>query len=318
MTHTGFTSDTLVLTSEGHKRIDSLTPTPFLAWNGSEFVVATASKVAEQERVVRLVVTTGAEVECSLEYVFRTQNKSFIQSRRNVALLDLNTEDRLIKAPTPIIEYGTKEFPYAYTHGFYTGAEKFYFRDLVLAKSAVFGMRRPALEYLELDPDKDNKKVLNFPVDMPERFELPLDSGYSLETRLMWLAGLFDSGLIKRKVGDRPIWNIYSDNKDFLWQLKLLMQTIGGNPKVIENEDLNRAHFTMRLNNRPVQTLRELGIPMKNHTFPEIKYTKRGMEFPRMLEVVDDFKKADIYNITLKSGDTAMFNGILAPINHSN
>lgn len=317
MTQKGVAPETLVLTSEGHQKISSLVDKQFLVWNGEEFTPAKANKTWPLQTLVRVVTSTGAEIECSPDFEFRIQREYYKFSVNNRATKDLSPGDRLIKSDFPIIEYGTREFPYAYTHGYYTGAEKFKRQEKVLGRSAVYGMRRPALEFLELDQSQDQKLSLHFPTDMPIDYDLPLDSGYSLETRLEWLAGLFDAGLIKRKIGSRPIWDVYSENVDFLRQLKLLMQTVGGDARVTRNEDLYRAHYTFRISNKPVQNLRMLKIPMKNHRFPEIEYKRRGSGFPLVAEVINDFRKADLYNIEQSKGDTVILNGILVP-NNSN
>lgn len=314
MTLNGVTPDTLVLTSEGYKEISSLT-SRFLVWNGAEFTPATAQKVADLQRVFRVTTSSGAEIECSPGFEFRIQREYYIHSVNERAVSELDTGDRLIKGEFPIIDSGDKEFPYAYTHGYYTGAEKFKRRKKVLGRSAVYGTRRPALEFLILDENKEQKVSLQFPEDMPSDYQIPLEAGYSLETRLEWLAGLFDGGLIKRKVGKQPIWDVYSDNVDFLFRLKLLVQTLGADARVTKNKDLNRAHYTFRISNRSVQNLRMLKIPMKNHTFPEIEYKRRGSEFPKVARVIDDYKKSDLYNITQDKGDTVVMNGILLPNN---
>lgn len=315
MTARGVTPETYVLTSEGHCKISSLIGKPFLVWNGEEFTPAKAEKTGDLQPVVRVTTKTGSELECSLSFNFRIQREYYRFSVNDIEVSELSPGDRLIKGQFPIIEYGTKQFPFAYTHGYYTGAEKFKRHEKVLGRSAVYGMRRPALEFLELDQTKDQKISLHFPQEIPDDYALPLEAGYSLETRLEWLAGLFDSGLIKRKIGKQPIWDIYSDNVDFLAQVKMLLQTLGAEARVTKNEDLYRAHYTFRISNRPVQTLRTLRIPMKNHRFPEIEYKRRGSEFPRISEIIDDYRRSDVYNIKQDNGDTVVLNGILVPNN---
>jgi len=312
---TGVTPETLVLTSEGYQKISSLTGSPFLVWNGFDYTPAVAQKIAEQQKVIRIELVSGTEIECAANFEFRIQRDYYVTAVHNQEAKHLTAGDRLIKGWFPIVTCGDKEFPYSYTHGYYSGAEKFRLGNKVLARSAVYGVRRQSLKLLQLNTELDQKTSLKFLEDMPEDYEIPFDSDYSLETKLEWLAGLFDSGLIKRKVGIRPIWDIYSENLDFLKRLKLFSHTLGGDARVIKNSDLGRAHYTFRLANTWIQNLRKMNIPVVNHTFPEINYTRRSIDYPKISQVIDDYRYSDLYNITQENKDTVVLNGILVPNN---
>jgi ribonucleoside-diphosphate reductase alpha chain len=176
----------------------------------------------------------------------------------------------------------------------------------------VFGSRRPSLEYLETTSETDKINIV-FPSDMPDIWDIPLDTKYSLETKLEWLAGLFDGGLVLRKQKPRPIWHIYSYNEEFLKDLKLLFQTLGGDARVVKNQDMNRASYSLRLSGVTMQNLRSMLIPTKTLTIPEIKYNpkKRTYQVPRIADVIDEGVVADTYGFIEPNRRTAVFNGIL-------
>jgi ribonucleoside-diphosphate reductase alpha chain len=165
---------------------------------------------------------------------------------------------------------------------------------------------------LELSPDTD-KINLVFPSDMPDKWDTPLDCKYSRETRLEWIAGLFDGGLVLRKQQPKPIWDIYSHNMSFLKDLKLLFQTLGGDARVTKNEDMNRAPYSLRLSGSTMQKLRSLPVVTRTMTIPEVKYNskKRTNQIPRFADLIDEGVVADTYGFIEPNRRMAVFNGIL-------
>jgi ribonucleoside-diphosphate reductase alpha chain len=304
---------TFVLTSRGHIPIGTLENQEIEVWNGQEFTKTVVLKTKTQEPLRTLVMDSGATIELSANHLVQVQYKYWDPTLTARPVKDVEFGIRTIKGKFPIIETGTEKFPYAYTHGFYMGAEKYHRQARnVVSRATVFGSRRPSLEYLETTSETDKVNIV-FPSDMPDIWDTPLDSKYSLETKLEWLAGLFDGGLVLRKQHPRPIWHMYSYNEEFLKDLKLLFQTLGGDARVIKNQDMNRASYSLRLSGVTMQNLRSMLIPTKTLTIPEIKYNpkKRTYQVPRIADVIDEGVVADTYGFIEPNRRTAVFNGIL-------
>lgn len=310
----GVTPETLLLTSKGQEKIGTLDGKEVDIWNGHEFETTSVFKVAEQKRILRVTTTNGAELACSDDHIFYVQPNPMPDVVIPTLASSLQEEERLLRSPTyPVCEGGDKEFPYAYTHGFYVGNERYQRRNGSLSRAAIYGQRRPILDTLELaGEDREN---LYLPSDMPHKWDLPLDADYSLKTRLEWLAGLFDGGLLKRKLAPRPIWHIYSENLDFLTQVKLLVQTLGGDARAVPNQDLGRAPYSFRISGTAIQNLRKLNIPTQFQKFPAIEYTRRGLELPKVISVEDEYRFSDVYNFIGTETKAAVFNGLYTSSN---
>lgn len=312
----GVAPETLVLTRKGHERISSLDGKEAEIWTGSDFETTSIFKVAENKKILRVTTDTGAEICCSFDHIFYHQPGYTTAVIEEVPASELEIGMRLQKSPAfPVTEGGTKVFPHAYTHGFYVGAERFHKRGGALTRASIFGARRSVLEYLELDEEKTDNISLHFPSSLPDMWDIPLDSDYSIETKLEWLSGLFDGGLIKRKTTERPIWHLYSTSGDFLGQVKLLIQTLGGDTRVIPNQDLARFPYSLRLSGVALQNLIKLNINPHTHRFPVIQYTRRGITSPKILKIEDDFRDTDVYNFVGTSSYGAIFNGIYTASN---
>jgi hypothetical protein len=313
----GVTPETLVLTSKGHIPIGKLENQEVSIWDGTRFVATMVAKVAESVPILRVKLTTGTEVTCSENHVFYEQPTPFAEPVFRVEARNLAPGMRLVKSPGfPVIEFGDRVFPEAYTHGFYVGAERLKRRRLVVARSIVYGYRRPCLDELKLNNDLTDKVNLTFPEYLPEDFALPLDSGYSLATRLEWLSGLCDSGFYKRKVKPKPIWHHFSDNPFFLRDLKLLTQTLGQDARVVPNEDRTRLKYSYRLSGKAFQEMYALGIKTFYIPKPEtIEYKRRGIETPKVVDVESDFRTSDVFNFIETPNQTAVFEGVFTASN---
>lgn len=302
--------NTLLLTDKGHIPVGTLENQEVSVWNGHEFVSTVVVKTRRNESLRTLVLDSGATIELHPDHNVIIQNSYWAHTITTEKVSEQVPGKKLLKGKFPILEMGDKTFPHAYTHGFYMGVEKYHRQDKnCVSRTSVYGTRRPALQFLELK--ESDKTSLYFPDSIPDIYEVPLSTEYSLETKLDWLAGLFDGGLTKRAVRDRPIWHIYSKSENFLKDLKLMFQTLGGDARVIKNEDLARDPYSIRLSGVTMQNLRKMQIPLNNHQIPEINYYRRGFQMPRIVDVLDEGVVGDTYGFIEPKRRSAVFNGIL-------
>lgn len=312
----GVTPETLVLTSNGHEKIGTLAGQEVKIWNGLEFEDTSVFKVAENVKILRVTVDTGQEIECSEDHVFIHQLATNKVPIELLQTSELETGMRLKKSPTfPVIETGDKTYPHAYTHGFYMGMERYKRRRLVISRASIFGARRPILEHLELDTSISDRHSLHLVNTLPADFEAPFESGYSLETRLEWLAGLLDGGATLRKPTPKPIWQISSSNRDFLQQVKLLTQTLGGDVRVLETGEILAHQYTLNITGAPMQTLSKLSIPVVRVKIPKHEYSNRGLSGPKIVSVEDAYRTSDVYNFIGTEAKMAIFNGLYTSSN---
>lgn len=311
----GVAPETLLLTSKGQEKISTLDGKEVDIWNGHEFETVSVFKVADDKRIVRVTTDNGAELACSDDHIFYVQPGYMPDVIVSTAASELEDGMRLMKSSSfPLSCLGGEDkFPYAYSHGFYMGNERYQRKNGSLSRASIYGTRRQILDVL--DVDHTDKVNLYFPKDFPAKWEIPLDSNYSLETKLEWLAGLFDGGLLKRKLAPKPIWHIYSESKDFLSQVRLLVQTLGGDTRVVANDDLGRAPNSLRISGHAIQNLIKLKIPTKVHKFPVIDYKRRGLTTPKIVTVEDDYRTSPVYNFLETQGHGAIFNGIYTSSN---
>lgn len=306
------TKNTLLLTSKGYLTLGELENQQVEVWNGQEFTKTVVIKTGKDVPIRTVTFDSGASAELSINHQVYLFDNYVVTTHITKKVSEIDVKDKLIKGVFPILEFGTKEFPFAYTNGFYTGAERYHrVRNYAVSRAAIFSSRHVCLEYLEIDKKLTDRNSLIFSPDVVEMYQIPFDAEYSLETRLDWLAGLFDGGLIKRKVKPRPIWDIYSKNENFLREMKLFMQMLGGDARVTKNEDLARAPYSLRVAGVTMQNIRKLGLPAHSTSIPEIKLKNRGYTMPKIASVVDEGVVADTYGFIEPNRRAGVFNGIL-------
>jgi ribonucleoside-diphosphate reductase alpha chain len=316
----GVVPETLVLTDRGYETISSLEGRTSRVWNGYEFEETTAIKVATDTPIVQLKTENTLELLCSTNFIVYVQAGILTSDIETRQVKELSTEDKILRVPScPISEGGQETFPYAYSHGFYSGSERYWRSRLKVSRASVYGVRRRALPELALDLDKTTTTSLFYRENLPRDFEVPLDPKYSVETKLEWLAGLFDSGLLKRKL--RPtIWHLHSDNVDFLYQVKLLLQTLGVDSRHVANQDHRFQHYSLRITERYIEVLIDLGVPtlvrkLERSLEPRSKNGPTTSRSARVSSVEDALRTSDIYNFESTTRKAAVLNGMLTAIN---
>lgn len=318
-TQFGVVPETLLLTSRGYETISSLKDQSVQIWNGEEFETTTVVKVGADQPIVRVTTRNLMEVECSENQQFVTQPGLMPINLVTKQAVELEEGIKLPRIPLcPITTGGDQEFPLAYTHGFYSGMERYKRNRLTLSRAAIYGVRRPILEKIELNLEETSKISLVFPESLPKDFTLPLEPTYSTETKLEWLAGLFDGGLRKRKTKPLPIWMFYSDSGDFLYQIKLLLQTLGVDSTHIKNRDAASQHYSLSIRGKALEVLRDQGLPTVLTKFENVHIKPNGPNgvLPSRIKTVEDaYRTSDIYNFTETKRKTAVVNGMVIGTN---
>jgi len=212
------TGETVILTDQGYRRIDSLVDQHVNIWNGYEWSIVTPRVTGHNQYITNIKLSDGTELDCTLYHKFILSNGDKVEAAR------LKPGDKLIKHDFPIIEgYIEENESSMYTKGFYCGDGVTNYKRLYL-----YGAKANLLNkiYYEnfTDEIKTNKRIS---VSLQEQYSKTFipDINYTIKSRLAYLAGIIDSdGSLLSEDGGI---GISSNDKDYLIQLKYFLNTLG-------------------------------------------------------------------------------------------
>ena len=225
------TYDTQILTDKGYFPIGDLVGIPCNVWNGSVFSSVTPFSTGVNE-IVRVHLTDGSHIDCTPAHKFLVIDKF-----NNGAVLRVDADDlvpgmKLQKWNAPVVNAtGEKIWQDhgAYSQGFYSGdgsrgyKYSFLYRPKYCCKHRLVGKTS--------DHEVGGERLTWTHGEMLSKDFVPIN--HSLAYRLNWLAGLLDSdGTVTRDANGNGL-QISSINKEFLLDVRLMLNTLGCRTKVV-------------------------------------------------------------------------------------
>jgi len=217
--------NTLILTDNGYKEIESLCDKEVNVWNGYEYSSVTPHITGRDQPMRKVTFSDGTILECTDYHKFILKNGDRVEAK------NLNVGDKIIKCTYPVIE-GDKDIDdiIAYTSGFFVGDghyDKTRDRNLI----RLYGEKRKLVDHLSYKNkwycESFNGECLEIENNKFYDKDFVPDNTYDIKSRLTWLAGYLDSdGTIQSKEGSISISSI---DRSRLMKVKMMLNTLGCN-----------------------------------------------------------------------------------------
>ena len=232
------TGDTLILTDKGHLKIDSILNQKTNVWNGTEFSETVPTITNTNQEIYLIKFSDGSELKCTPYHKFYIKNNYRYEAIIKEAK-DLNINDKIEKFNFPIIQ-GKKQIDNKemYTLGVYAG-DGYDNTEKDWQCIYLYDEKQNLINYLDsihIREEENNNRIF---VRLPNSYkkynkEFVPTNEYSIENRLNWLAGIIDTdGTLNSKDGAICITSV---NREFLYNIKLMLNTLGCNATVSLNK----------------------------------------------------------------------------------
>lgn len=315
--------ETAVLTDKGHISIAELSGQRVNVWNGKEFSEVEVFKTGENQSLVKVILSDGAEINCTPYHKFYVQTGYWKNSIVEKRASELSPGDKMIKFDLPAID-GDEEFPHAYTAGFFCGDGTYGRGKPVLhlygEKKALVGhFAIKSGSYVEQDSGRLSFTLVD---DIPAKFTVPHD--YSIQSRLNWLAGLMDADGTVARNGTNESVQIASIEKPFLDEVRLMLQTLGVHSKVTLMREATVTRFAdgqpayecqplyrLLIGSVDTQKLLNLGLVTHRLKIERRAPNRSASQFVQVVCVTDEGRSDDTYCFTEPKRHMGVFNGVL-------
>lgn len=320
--------ETKILTDKGQVEIKDVVDTYQNVWNGEEWSNVLVKQTGINQEIITVVTSTG-NIECTPYHKFYiTEGKNIIMKQAS----ELLAGDKLIRFELPIIE-GVRELKHAYANGFFTGDGCEAGKDLIY----LYHDKQKLLHKFEeiscvsrIQYLKENRTTLRVEAGELERKYFIPDASYSIKSRMEWFSGLVDAdGCLVTSGKEGQGIQIAQTNMEFLDELRLMLQTLGVDSKVVKSKNACTKMLPMNngtgdykeyhckainriiISSKAVQQLLRLGL-VSDRIKPKVVETcKSYTRHITILEIKNEGRISDTYCFTESKRGMGMFNGIL-------
>lgn len=240
--------DTRILTDKGYVRIADVADQTVKIWDTTQFIDAPVRKTGTDQKLLKVITDDGCELQCTEYHRFSVMTGSRPQTKKYELAIkeaqELEVGDVLMRSEYPIIDGNASDnIKYPYTHGFYCGDRTNYKRKDGFRKRAVIDLyhgKNSLIEHIEYDHlnsynDAIDRQRLVLHDDIAEKFVVPINA--TIENKLQWLAGFLDAdGTLCTATTKAQTIQIGSIHQQFLYNVKLMCNTLGLNPKLKLNK----------------------------------------------------------------------------------
>ena len=235
--------ETLLLTDNGYKEIQSLIGEKVNIWNGFEWSEVEPFKTNDFAELYTVKLSDGSILDCTdyHKWFVNVNYKNKIEVRTT---LQLKAGDKLQKHDFPIILDGV-DMKYPYTHGLLCadghvengnrfirlyGEKKKLLSFLDTRNKYTGSLKNVELEKIGISYEDNNDRIkVSLPLDIDEKFFVPIDG--NIDVKLKWLAGYLDGDGTVALNNQNGYFNqsiqVCSVNNSFILNVKLLLSTLG-------------------------------------------------------------------------------------------
>ena len=333
--------DTRILTDKGYVRIADVADQTVKIWDTTQFTDAPVRKTGMDQKLLKVITDDGCELKCTAYHRFSVMTGSGPDIKNyNLDVKEaqeLEVGDVLMRSEYPIIEgNASDDIKYPYTHGFYCGDGTNYKNEDDSRKQAVIDLyhgKRSLLEHIEyhhsLTYNSEQKKQrLVLHDDIAEKYVVPINA--TIENKLQWLAGFLDAdGCINAASTGAQTIQICSIHKEFLYDVKLMCNTLGLNPKIKLNKvaakqmmpdnkglgelkeyDCKAIHRLLFHCADTYKLYKELGLKTYRLTFNGVEGKRACAQYVRIKSVEEVEGLHDTYCFRSPITEMGIFNGI--------
>jgi ribonucleoside-diphosphate reductase alpha chain len=194
--------------------------------------------------------------------------------------------------------------------------------------SYLYDEKKKLLEHMEYRSvsENQNRIVIQLPLDIEEKFYVPMNN--SIKDKMEWFSGYCDAdGCISNNKNNQQL-QISSINKDFLMNVKYMLQTCGINPKIRGMRTTGQSYlpdgkggnkffdtkplFRLLITSNELVKLIKLGFNPKRLILNELNLPNRSAnQFIKIEKIIDEGRKDDTYCFTEPKKNSGIFNGII-------
>jgi ribonucleoside-diphosphate reductase alpha chain len=218
--------ETYVLTDKGQIPIMELAGQEVNVWNGDKWSTTTVMKTGEQQKLITVYLSNGAQITCTPYHKFIVRSgytdHVSIKDATRVEAWKLKKGMTLAKNKLELIQ-GDKinDMKYPYTHGFFCGDGTYHNNPsgYISKGLSLYGEKKKLIPYLQIrsstyKEDAQGRINTMLPDELSDKYVVPLNA--SLKCRLNWLAGLLDSDGTVARNGTNESLQIASIHFEFL------------------------------------------------------------------------------------------------------
>lgn len=318
--------ETMVLTDQGYKQIQTLAGQMVNIWNGEEWSLSAVAQTGEDQPLIKVTFSNGMSLYCTEYHRFEVLRSGYGSKAPIIKTAsELVEGDSLPRLQLPVIQ-GEKELEMAYTNGFFSAEGCEYGGKQLLQ---IYGEKQKLRPYLEgvtsWNQQEDRSSV--FCKGLKPKFFLPT-ADYSVESRLNWLAGLLDGDGCVARNGSNDSIQIASVEHEFIQQLLLMLQTLGVAAKISvaaeegyrtlpdgkggSRDYLCQKAYRLLINSNDTYHLLQLGLNCKRLVFKGNKPQRICSRFVTVVSVENDGRIDDTYCFNEPLKHRGFFNGINA------
>ncbi len=314
--------DTEILTKNGYVDIKSNINKEIEIWNGFEWSNVIPKITGYNQPMLLIGLSDGRKLRCT-HYHKWIISTNYQGGNKEKNAVDLKIGDRIIKNNFPIIEF-KEEFKQAYTQGFISGDGMDDYNFLALYGPKFICEKRlsgKSNEYISQNINGTKRKIFNFDfLPYPKDF-VPFN--WNLESKINWLAGLFDSDGTELKEGGLQLVSI---NKGFLLELQKLLSLCGAQSKIVygqpegnrilpdghggEKEYLCKESWRICIGSTQIQELIKLGLKCERLSFDKSP-NRDASQFVKIISIEDSGVEPEVYCFNEPKRHLGCFNGIV-------
>ena len=325
---------TKILTDKGYFNIVDCENKEVNVWNGEQFSKVTVLKTSESSRLFKVILNNGMELDCTDEHkwLIRVGNQNHPErcKEERIYTRHLNAGDIICDFEYPIVDIqDPDEFMNPYTHGFFCGDGSYTRQYPIL--TLYDSTKKVLLDKLALSSYSISEKTGKIQCYLTnkinkDKFFTPLN--YSIDTKLKWLAGLFDAdGCINESVKGHTSIQYTSINYEFIKEVQLILSTLSCMTSIKCVRDLCTQSlpdgiggykdytcqpvYCLYISQTYVHKLKLLGFSpyrLKINTTDDVLQNKRLI---KVLGVIDTQIDSPTYCFNEPIKHTGIFNGIL-------
>ena len=194
---------------------------------------------------------------------------------------------------------------------------------------SLYGEKKDLLKYMDYrtvgNEDATGRLNVCLPLDINEKFCVPING--SLKNKLDWFSGYCDADGTIANNGDNQQLQIASINRDFLMQVKFMLNTCGVQCKINNSNkegmrklpDSNRVLkeyycqqlYRLLITSYDLQKLKEQGFSPKRLKINDAMPNRSASQFIKISKITVTGRKDDTYCFTEPKKHAGIFNGVI-------